>query len=414
MLDDWLANDPDIGTAGIDYLFRLAGMMATVGSVKSYAEKIRDTWRRRMVIEACEHMVNLTRDPGQLLETSAADHTARIDTLMTDQTISTAVSFDVALDNAMKRAEEAKARGGHGGISVPLFPRMNSAVAFLPEEFTILGGTPGEGKSALGWQIAISAAVRIRDLLQVKTVGGIVGISLEMSKELIATRAACAYAGVPVEAVIHGRLTDLQLEQLKDARAELRNLPIELIAVGGLTPTMIKMRLRQARRKFGGKLALVIIDHVQLVNADDRDNKGGGAWATGKIADALLALGKEFGCHVLALSQLDLKEIMKRPDKKPNKADLRWSANWAQNADNILFVHRPILHEPTTEPEQRDGEPPAEHDNRVQAWRDKRERLENQALLLVDKARNGRPGYAINLLFDGPTATFSEDPGHQQ
>ena len=144
--------------------------------------------------------------------------------------------------------------------------------------------------------MTISAAERIRDLLQTKTVGGFVGISLEMSKESIATRAACAYAGVPVETVIHGRLTDMQLEQLKEARAKLRNLPIELIAAGGLTPTMIKMRLRQARRKFGGKIAMVIIDHVQLVNADDKDNKGGGAWATGKIADALLALGKEFGC----------------------------------------------------------------------------------------------------------------------
>ena len=67
MLDDWLANDPDVSSVGTDYLVRLVGMMATVGSVKSYAEKIRDAWQPRLMIEACEQMVILSRDPGQPL-----------------------------------------------------------------------------------------------------------------------------------------------------------------------------------------------------------------------------------------------------------------------------------------------------------------------------------------------------------
>jgi len=170
------------------------------------------------------------------------------------------------------------------------------------------------------------------------------------------------------------------------------------------------MRLRQARRKFGGKIAMIIIDHVQLVNPDDKDAKSGGAWATGKIADAILGLGKEFGCHVLALSQLDLKEILKRPDKKPNKGDLRWSANWAQNADNILFIHRPILYEPTMAPQPTASELPADHRQRVEEWRQKRERIANQAHLLVDKVRNGPAGYVIDLMFEGSTATFAHAP----
>ena len=145
---------------------------------------------------------------------------------------------------------------------------------------------------------------------------------------------------------------------------------------------------------------------------DDKDNKSGGAWATGKIADAILALGKEFGCHVLALSQLDLKEILKRPDKKPNKGDLRWSANWAQNADNILFIHRPILYESMMAPEPTASELPADHRQRVEAWRLKRERIANQAHLLVDKVRNGPAGYVIDLMFEGSTATFSQPPAY--
>ncbi len=103
---------------------------------------------------------------------------------------------------------------------------------------------------------------------------------------------------------------------------------------------------------------------------------------------------------------------MKRPDKKPTKGDLRWSANWAQNADNILFIHRPLLYESTTEPAQDDGELAADHRTRVTAWREKRERITPLAYLLVDKVRNGRPSFAINPAVRRlDRHEFSEDPG---
>jgi replicative DNA helicase len=293
-------------------------------------------------------------------------------------------------------------------------PRLSSRIAFLPGQLTILGGLPGEGKSALAWGMVISAAERMRDEIDKglprSEVGGIVGLSFEMSTESLAARALSAQSGIPVEVIETRVMTDEQIEMLEQARAALARLPLRLIAMGGLTPTMMRMRMRQARRKLGGHIALTVIDHVQLIEPDDAHARNGGAWATGKVADAILYMSKEFKTHVLALSQLDLKDISRRQEKRPTKGDIRWSANFANNADNILFVHRPEMHLPKAPPTQEDMEPDDKYRERVEAWRDRRDQYAGKAELIGDKVRNGAANWVIPLYFDGSTTSFSEDP----
>jgi replicative DNA helicase len=262
--------------------------------------------------------------------------------------------------------------------------------------------------------MVISVAERMRDDiaegLPRSEVGGIVGLSLEMSTESLAARALSAQSGIPVEVIETQVLTEDEIERLEQARSALARLPLRLIAMGGLTPTMMRMRMRQARRKLGGHIAMTVIDHVQLIEAEDVHARNGGAWATGKVADAILYMSKEFNTHVLALSQLDLKDISKRQEKRPTKGDIRWSANFANNADNILFVHRPEIHLPKAPPTQEDMEPDDKYQERLEAWRDRRERYSGKAELIGDKVRNGSANWVIKLFFEGSTTSFSEDP----
>src|SRR5579859_1874835 len=419
LLKEWFARDPDAQSVdGPAYLSQLLVAMISVNDVRTYADVIVDYWRRRKGLEAIQQFVDQTFDFTKPFEHSAAEVASTLDALTTDQQSSAAVSFDQAMDSAFERAKQAKARGHHGGVNIPAFPRLCKKIAFMPEEFTVLGGQPGEGKSAIAWQMVISAAEMVRDRVRAGTplseLGGFLGISLEMSKEALATRVLCAYASayktVPVHNILHGTLTDEQLDALEQAKRDLQGLPIELIAVGGLTPSMIRMRFRKALRKFKGKIALGIIDHVLLVNPEDRDARNGGAWATGKIADALLNMGKEFGCHMLGLCQLDIKDIAKRTDKRPTKADLRWSANWANNADNILFIHRPEMYLPASPPDPKAGEPDADFHERYDKWKQAKEMADGKAELIIDKCRHGEAPTMLNLFFDKVNITFNEDP----
>ena len=420
LLKEWFAKDPDalVVGGGDKYLTHLLACMISIDHVRQYADAVIDCWKRRKALESVQLFVDETFNFGEPIEQSAADIASTLDALVTDQQSSAAVTFNTAMDTAIERAKEAKRRGGHGGVQIPLFPSLGRKIAIMPEELTVLGGQPGEGKSAIGWQMVISAAEWVRDRVRggtpISELGGFLGISLEMSKEALATRALCAYAGqyrkVPVSGILHGRLSDEQLDALEQAKRDLQNLPIELIAVGGLTPSMIRMRFRQARRKFKGKIALCIIDHVLLINPEDKDARNGGAWATGKIADALLAMAKEFGCHMLGLCQLDIKDIAKRTEKRPTKSDLRWSANWANNADNILFIHRPEMYLSASPPDPKSGEVPQDYQERYKAWQDEREQKAGRAELIIDKCRHGDAPAMLPLFFDKESITFCEDP----
>ncbi len=415
LMKDWFASDHESHLVGGDrYLVQLLGSMILIDGAKAYADTIIDCWRRRQVIEAATHVITESFELARPIEQSAADHASAIDAIVTDQGTALPIHLNEAVQSAVEKAVEARAQGGHKGVLIPMFPTLDRRVALMPEEFTILGGQSGEGKSALGWQMMISAAEYVRDRVLAGTpmgqLGGFVGISLEMSAEALGRRVVSAYSGVPVSDMLHGRITDEQADRLNDAHRRVKGLPLTLIAAGGLTPSMIRMRLRQAQRVFKGKIAAVIIDHLLLVNAEDKDSRAGGAWATGRVADAVLAMGKEFGCHVLGLCQLDIKDIAKRTEKRPTRADLRWSAKWADNADNILFIHRPEMYLSPSPPTQASAMSDDDFRQKLQEWQDERARLHGKAELIIDKCRHGKSGWMIPMLFDEQTITFSEDP----
>jgi replicative DNA helicase len=382
--------------------------------ITSYVAQVKDYWTRRQILAQSRRLAEAAENLEAEIGPSVIQITDAADAVLTDQSDAIDISFSEATSRAIKRVKEAKKRGTHGGLIVPAMPKLSRRIAFLPEQLTILGGQSGEGKSAIAWQITMSIAEKMQNDIEKgrprSEVGGIVGLSFEMSAESLANRALSAHTGIPVEVIETHILTDEQIARLEEAETYVAKLPFRVLAVGGMTPTMIRMRLRQARRKLGGHIAMVVIDHVQLVEADEQHSKGGGAWATGKVADAILYMAKEFKTHVLALSQVDIKDIAKRQEKRPTRADLRWSANFAQNADNILFIHRPEAHLPKAAPTQEQGEPEQAWQERVQAWRDLKDKYAGKAELIGDKCRQGAGAWVIPLFFNGPTTSFSEVP----
>lgn len=248
--------------------------------------------------------------------------------------------------------------------------------------------------SSFGHSIALNAA---------QSGVGVLEISLEMSAMQLGRRALSTAAGVPLFAMKSGRLTNDQAERLIRARRELAGLPLTIDDAGGQTPAMIAAKARAAKRKHG--LGLLMIDHLNLMKAEEADAKHGGTWATGRASNTVLQIAKDCGCPVLLLAQLN-RGPENRDDKRPTLADLRQAGDIEQDAYAVGFVYRPEYYL-GGEPEAKDGEGPAKLAERRAAWQDRKDACAGIAEVIWQKVRDGEPG-TDQMRFHGPTTTFSE------
>ena len=87
------------------------------------------------------------------------------------------------------------------------------------------------------------------------------------------------------------------------------------------------------------KCGMVIIDYLQLITESSNGTRNREQEIARMSREAKI-IAKELNVPVILLSQLN-REVDKRQDKKPILADLRESGAIEQDADMVIFVHRP-------------------------------------------------------------------------
>jgi replicative DNA helicase len=98
-----------------------------------------------------------------------------------------------------------------------------------------------------------------------------------------------------------------------------------------------------ARRLMRRGLKAVFVDYLQLIDADNRRDSRQEQVAT--ISRRLKHLARELQIPVIALAQVN-RSSEERQDHRPRLADLRESGSIEQDADTVMMLHRPELHEP--------------------------------------------------------------------
>jgi replicative DNA helicase len=371
-------------------LAHLAGSMVGVPNATEYSRVIRETWVHRQIIELGEAAVNGAfgaLPPAELIAMIGQS----IDRLSLGQTSSPVTMLDAAMDSALVAMEKAAA-GVSGGISSG-FGCIDVRLGGLePGLVYVIAGRPGMGKSALGHQIALNAA---------RNGVGVLELSLEMSAQQLGRRTLATAAAVPIIAIKRGDLR--HADRLVGARKELAGLPLAIDDAGGQTAAQIAAKARAHKRKHG--LGLIMVDHLNLMRADDADAKHGGTWAVERASATMLQLAKDSECPVLLLAQLN-RGVEGREDKRPGLSDLRQAGAIEQDAYAVGFVYRPEYYL-GGEPEPKAGLAPARLATMQQDWLDQKEAVAGRAELIWSKVRDGEPG-TDRLTFHGPTATFGE------
>src|SRR6266699_2532435 len=215
------------------------------------------------------------------------------------------------------------------GLSTGYTQLDNLTSGFQPSELLILAARPTMGKTALALNIAENVSVRANRPVAI--------FSLEMSKESLLLRLLSSDAQIDSHKFRTGHLSREDGGKIPLSLTRLAEAPLWIDDMGSATVVEMGAKLRRLKRDKG--LSLVIVDYLQLISA--RGKFGNRNEEVSSITRGLKGLAKELKVPVLVLSQLT--RAPEREDRRPQLADLRESGAIEQDADVVLFIHRPNL-----------------------------------------------------------------------
>jgi replicative DNA helicase len=341
---------PNGGRAELD---RIAGVVPAVGNVRSYARTVREAAKWRSRLDGCLH--GLEAVAGADEEAFAAAQ-ALMDSAegVTGEALATPERLADDFWDWLANPETAV-------IPTP-FPKLNELLlgGLRPGGTTILAGWTSMGKSTFGDQLLEHARAEGHSACAYIN---------EMSKEERVARTLAARTGVGFDKIL-GR--DLNTRDWKRVLDELPRLPFAICPCAGWTAEDVARHVRRHR------FDVWMIDLATQLPAGTTAE-----WS--EVSRQLTIAARQSGTHGIIVVQLNQTRNDGAGRPHPALRDLKWTGAWADDAPNVIFVHRDDV-EVTT------GvfEPGADGYARLA------------------KARNGRPGI-VPLTLDPYRMRF-EDP----
>jgi replicative DNA helicase len=198
---------------------------------------------------------------------------------------------------------------------------------FQRSDLIVVAARPSLGKTSLALNIARNAAINQKACVAL--------CSLEMSREAVVQRLLANESGVDSRKVRLGRFGEQDEIKIMEASGILSEAPIYIDDSPQLHALDIRNKVR--RLHFERKIDLIIIDYLQLIQGDGKNETR--VQEISKITRTLKILAKELNVPVLTVSQLS-RAVEWRASHVPQLSDLRESGSIEQDADVVLFIYR--------------------------------------------------------------------------
>ena len=357
---------------GAAYLAQLVDGVPRIANVDHYARIVKEKAILRNLIHAAHTIQQQALDADDDADAILDRAESFIFQLAEERIRSGLVGVKDLVRENFERLEKIFSEGRHVTGLATGYSRLDNETAGLqPSELIILAARPSMGKTSLALNIAENVSLR----------GGgapVAVFSLEMSKESLLLRLLASEARVDAHKFRTGHLGKEDWHRITESLGRLAEAPLWIDDAASSTVLEIGAKSRRLKRDKG--LSLVIVDYLQLVAA--RGRFGNRNEEVSSISRALKGLAKELKVPVLVLSQLT--RAPEREDRRPQLADLRESGAIEQDADVVLFIHRPNFYKTDVQDDER-----------------------AKAELIIAKQRNGPTG-TMNFIFLNKHTRFEE------
>ncbi|KJZ16309.1 DNA helicase [Marinomonas sp. S3726] len=321
----------DVG--GMTYLIEMAEATPSSANIASYADIVRERSVLRRLITTTNEISTRAFHPEGLTAAEVLDEAERKIFQIAeggDKKGGPRIASDILSATVDKIDELYHQEGEITGLSTG-FTDLDAMTSGLQKsDLVIVAGRPSMGKTTFAMNLVENAAM-ITDM-------PVVVFSLEMPSEQLMMRMLSSLGRIDQTRMRSGQLLQEDWDKLMSAVKMLKDRKLFIDDTAGISPTEMRSRVRRIAREHGdGKVALIMIDYLQLMQipgySEGRTNE------ISEISRSLKAIAKEMECPVIALSQLN-RSLENRPNKRPVNSDLRESGAIEQDADIISFVYR--------------------------------------------------------------------------
>jgi len=317
---------------GVIVLSNLSQKVGAAAHIEYYIKILKQkTIQRDLITAAC-----------QILKDSYDDSVKVDDLIDTAQTkvyaaIQNNVKKDVQdigsiINTAMKDIEAAQNTTGLSGVPSG-FPSIDKiTMGWQKSDLIILAARPSVGKTAFALNLARNAAVDHHM--------PVAFFSLEMSAIQLAKRLMTSESELNADKIKGGsKLEAYEWEQLEYKLKELSKAPLYIDDTPGIPIMEFRTKAKTLVKQKG--VRLIVVDYLQLMQGPV-DLRGMREQEVAAISRTLKATAKELDVPIIALSQLSRQAVQRTGGSgKPQLSDLRESGSIEQDADMVIFIHRP-------------------------------------------------------------------------
>lgn len=331
--------------------------------LESHCLLIVQDYLKREVQKIGMYIQNKSNDLGSDIFELIGETETKLTDLVKGVLTDTTKSIGPIKDKVLEECEVVLKTGKKSGVLCSIERLNNQTSGWQKSDLIILAGRPGMGKTSAALDFALYPALNGK---------ATVFFSLEMSKEQLTSRVLSIVSNIGVQEIVNKNLDRDKLNHITNAALVLDGVPLFIDDKPAISIFELKNRCRVLKKDYG--IELIVVDYLQLMTVKSDSKSGNREQEISEISRGLKALAKELDIPIIALAQLSRK-CEERADKKPLLSDLRESGAIEQDADMVIFCHRPEYYG-------------------LDRYQIGNEELETHGLFmfLISKFRNGSPG----------------------
>lgn len=325
---------------GAEYIATLTNIVPSSSNFKHYCDIVKRNSVLRKLIDASNNIINNCFESETMQEALSYAEKNIFDISQKEDKSGLAPLKESTSEVLDKFDKIQKDRDSLRGLPTGIFGLDKILNGLQKSDLIIVAARPGVGKTSLSMNMVNYAAIHKKASCAI--------FSLEMPRVQLAQRSLCSVAYVSMEKALNGKLTVNEWKQLWAANEKLNNAKIFVDDSSLNTPAQILSKCRRLKAEHG--LDLIMIDYLQLMQGGgkNRDNR---QQEISDISRSLKIMARELNVPVIVLSQLNRGvEGRTGSAKVPMLSDLRESGAIEQDADIVLFIHKPDL--PADAPEE--------------------------------------------------------------